>query len=76
MVFYPKDPRIYNILERLTRENGACTDGNIARKMGKCPQIKAIREKNMMYIGMDRRKNKSLIVVVKQVRKKGKGFIF
>ena len=75
MVFIPKDEKIKNILERLTRGNGTYTDFNTAKQLSRYKQIRRLRERDMLFIGMDRKKNKSVIVAIKPLKKKGKGFL-
>jgi hypothetical protein len=75
MVFIPRNPKVYNALDRLTINNGTWTDFNTAKELSRYKQIRNIRAKDLIYIGMDRRKNKSVIVVTKTLKKKGKGFL-
>jgi len=75
MVFYPRDPRIANLLERFTQNNTIVANSKVARELCKYSDIRKLREKDLMLIGKDHRKDISIIFLKKQIRKKGNGFI-
>lgn len=75
MVFYPKDPRIKSVMDRLTIERACETDYQIAKQLSKYKEIREIRRKEEMFIGMDRKMGKSVIFAKKPIKKKGNGFL-
>jgi hypothetical protein len=75
MVFFPKDQNIRNILERLEKNNATCTDYNTAKQLSRFKQIRELRRKDTLFIGNDHKKNKSIIMSTKPIRRKGNGFL-
>jgi hypothetical protein len=75
MAFYPKDPRIKSVMDRITLERACETDYEIAKQLSKYKEIREIRRKEELYIGMDRKMGKSIIWAKKPIKKKGNGFL-
>jgi hypothetical protein len=75
MVFFPKDPKIRSLLERLEKDGVAVTNFNTAKQFSRYKQVRQTRALKQMNIGMDRRMNESIIYSKKPIRKKGNGFL-
>jgi len=75
MVWIPTDPRIKNLLDRLERDRATETDYDIAKQLSRYKQIRNMRNNEQLYIGMDRKMNKSVIFAKKPIKRKGKGFL-
>jgi hypothetical protein len=75
MAFNPKDNHIRSIMERLEKDNSAVINCNDSKQLLNYKQIREMRDKNEMFVGLDRRKNKSVIMITKPIKRKGKGFI-
>jgi hypothetical protein len=76
MAFYPKDPRIKSVFDRLTLERACETDYEIAKQLSKYKEIRESRRQENIFIGMDRKMGKSVIFAKKPIKKKGNnGFI-
>jgi len=74
--FYPKSQEIEKILERLTKNVATYTNHTVARDLCRFKEIRYLREKDQLYVGLDRRKDVSIIFVKKPLTKKGNGFVF
>lgn len=74
-IFIPKSENIYKILNELSTKNGTKTSHDNAKQLSRYRQIRELRRNNQMFIGMDRKKRLSVIVVEKPFKKKGKGFL-
>jgi len=74
--FYPKDKEIEKILDRLTKNNATYTNHTTTRDLCRFKQIRYLREKDKLFVGLDRRKGVSIIYVKKLLIKKGNGFFF
>ena len=75
MVFIPKDDHIKSIFERLEKDKIALTDFDSAKQLSRYKQIRAMRQRDEILIGMDRKKKISIIYSKRQIRRKGKGFL-
>lgn len=75
MKFYPKDEDIFNLLKRLEKDRATETSYEIAKKFARYKRIREIRNKQELFIGMDRKMGKSVIFAKKPIKKKGNGFI-
>ena len=75
MVFNPKDPNIYHILERLEKDKATTINCHDAKQLLNYQQIRNMRKKDELFVGLDRRKNKSIIMITKPIKKKGRGFL-
>jgi hypothetical protein len=75
MTFFPKDQKIKSVLDRLVQDRACETDFNTAKQLSRYKQIRAIRNKDELYIGMDRKMGKSVLFAKKPIKKKGNGFI-
>ena len=75
MVFVPKDDKIKNLLDRLTKEQGAYTTFDNAKQLSRYKQIRDMRAEDKIFIGMDRKKGVSVIFVKNPIKKKGNGFV-
>jgi hypothetical protein len=75
MAFNPKDNHIRSIMERLEKDNATFTDYNSAKQLSRFSDIRDMRRRDEIYIGMDRRKKVSVIFVTKPIKRKGKGFV-
>jgi len=75
MAFYPKDPRVKSVMDRLLLERACETDYEIAKQLSKYKEIRESRRQENMFIGMDRKMGKSVIFAKKPIKKKGNGFI-
>jgi hypothetical protein len=75
MAFNPKDSHIRSIMERLEKDNATVISCKDSKQLLNYKQIRKMREKNEMFVGLDRRKNRSVIIVTKLIKKKGNGFI-
>lgn len=73
--FFPKDKNIRSLLERLERDGATETSHELAKQLSKYKQIREVRFREEMYIGMDRKMGKSVIFAKKPIKKKGNGFI-
>ncbi len=73
--FHPKDPRIRSVFDRLVVDRACETDFEIAKQISRFKQVRETRERQDLYIGMDRRIGKSVLFAKKPIRKKGNGFI-
>lgn len=74
-VWIPKDKDIVNLLSRLEKDRAAIINFNVAKQFSRYKQIRVARAKDHIYIGMDRRKGKSVIFMKKPIHRKGKGFL-
>ena len=74
-VWVPKDKKIFNLLTRVQQNQATVTEYQIAQQLSRYKQIRKLREKDQMYIGMDRRKGKSIIYFKKPLKRKGNGFL-
>jgi len=73
----PKDKKICNILDRMTQKSGITMDTKTAFSLGKHRQIRYLRKKNKIFIGTDRGKNKSIVLLNGvQIKKKGNKYFF
>ena len=72
--FKPKNPTVFNLMERLTQKPAIHINSDLAKQLGRYEEIKFLRRKNLMYIGKDRLKNKSIIMVdgVRIVKQNGR----
>lgn len=75
MAFNPKDSHIRSIMERLEKDNATVINCNDSKQLLNYKQIREMRDKNEMFVGLDRRKNRSVIMITKPIKRKGKGFI-
>lgn len=75
MAFNPKDSHIRSIMERLEKDKATFTDYNTAKQLSRFGDIRDMRKRDEIYIGMDRRKKVSVIFVTKSIKRKGKGFL-
>lgn len=75
MVFFPKDARIKSVMDRLVLDGACETDFEIAKQLSRYKQIRVIRAREELYIGMDRRTGKSVLFAKKPIKKKGNGFL-
>jgi len=75
MTFFPKDQKIKSVLDRLVQDRACETDFNTAKQRSRYKQIRAIRAKDELYIGMDRKMGKSDLFSKKPIKQKGNGFI-
>lgn len=75
MAFNPKDDHIRSIMERLEKDKATFTDYNSAKQLSRCKDIRDMRKRDELYIGMDRRKKVSVIFITKPIKRKGKGFL-
>lgn len=73
--FFPKEPRIRSVMDRLVIERACETDYEIAKQLSKYKEIRASRFKKDMYIGQDVKMGKSIIFAKKPIKKKGNGFL-
>jgi len=77
MYWMPKDKKLCNILDRMTKNPGITLDKQTARNFGKHRQIRHLRHKDKIYIGMDRGKNRSILLLNGvSVKKQGKKYFF
>jgi hypothetical protein len=78
MYMMPKDKRIENILDRLIQHPAIPIDVKIARLLSKHKTIRYLRSKDKIYIGNDRAKNKSIILLSPSIKieKNGAKFFF
>lgn len=72
---FPKDERITKLLERLVKDRATETSYELAKQLSRYKEIRNIRSKEKLYIGMDRKMGKSIIYFKKPIKKKGNGFI-
>jgi hypothetical protein len=75
MVFNPKDNHIKSILERLEKDKATFTDFKSAKQFSRYKNIRDMRKRDEIYIGMDRKKKVSVIFVTRPIKRKGKGFL-
>ena len=75
--FKPKDPKISNLMDRLTQTPAIKIDSSLAKQLGRYDKIRYIRDKNHLYIGKDHGKNKSIVYLDGlQVERKGSKYFF
>jgi len=72
------DKELDKIFKRVMKDNAASIDTNIARNLSKNKKIRYLREKNRMYIGLDRNKKKSVVFIPPQYKPKKtkRGYFF
>ena len=75
MAFLPKDEKMQSLLARLEKDKVACTDFNSAKQFSRYKQIRAMRQRDELFIGNDRRKKITIIYSKKPIKHKGKGFL-
>lgn len=80
MVYITKDKHLNNVFHQLSKNNcskGATTivNFNTAKQISRIKQIRLLRKNNELYIGMDRKKQVSIIYTKKPFKQKGKGFL-
>lgn len=76
MVFYPKNKRIINLLERAVNDNIIIADSKNIRELCKYEELRYLRKKGLMYVGKDHRKNVSIAFFKNGVQRKKGGFVF
>lgn len=76
MKFFPKNKKIYNLCERLEKSPIAEIDSTVAKEFSRYKEMRFLREKDLLFIGKDHRKNMSIIHIKIPVKKIGNGFIF
>lgn len=75
--FFPPNQKIQNIMERLNRTTAIKTDSKLAHEFCQYKEIRYLRKKDKVFIGWDKRKNKSVILLDGiKIRKKGKKYFF
>lgn len=67
-VWIPKDDEIMKLLSRLEKDRAAIINFNMAKQFSRYKQIRIARAKDNIYIGMDRRKGKSIIFMKKPLQ--------
>ena len=75
-IVIPKNPKIYNVFERLEKNKVALIDSNVARELSKLKPMRFLREKDMLIIGKDHKKDMSVVYIKTPLKKVGKGFRF
>ena len=75
MIFNPKDKHMENLLERLEKDRAAVINFDSAKQISRYKQIRDMRKRDEIFIGMDRRKKKSIIFTTRAIKRKGNGFI-
>lgn len=74
----PKSKEIENIFDRLVKNGATELKPRLALDISRCKKIRYLREKNNIFIGLDRIKHKSIIYLPPSIKvlKKGKKFFF
>ena len=57
------DKKYNNIMERCMRDGVAIVDTSLAKSFGRNKKVRYLRELGGIYIGNDRKKNKSMIYI-------------
>lgn len=78
MVYFPpKDEKIKNLIDRLTINHATITSSNLANQLSKYKEIRYLRKNDMIFIGKDHRKDKSIIFINGKLPvKKGNKYLF
>jgi len=78
MLWNPKNKDLEKILDRAIHDNGAVFDTALAQTLSKNKKIRYLREKDYMYIGLDRNKKKSILFFPqdRKPKKTNRGYLF
>ena len=75
--FLPKDDEIKKLLDRMTVNHATLTKSSLANQFSKYKEIRYLRKKDIIFIGKDHRKDKSIIFVNGKLPiKKSKNYFF
>lgn len=75
--FFLKNKEYANLMDRLIKDSATCVNTRIATDFCRIKSIKTLRKKNYLYVGNDRKKNKTIIYLTNNnVRKNGKKYFF
>ena len=58
------------VFKRLLRDNATSIDTGLARNLSKNKKIRYLREKNRLFIGLDRNKKKSIVYIPSEFKPK------
>ena len=73
--FFPKDPKVRSLMERLEKDHVAVTNFDTAKQFSRYKQVRQVRALRQMNIAMDRKMNESVIYSKKPIKRKGNGFL-